>query len=967
MPELHYPRYLITERATLTDEDRRLVRRAWPKHNRLGLAYQIAFSRLTGRFPQQTPFEVYEDLVLFVAQDLGMEAEVIWDYARLQPAVSRHQDRLSSHLGLRRFSGLDTEEFQQFLFEEACRLEQTAALKARAIDFLRSHRYLVPADRTLRDLVAEQRQRARDQIFTRLHAMLSPATCKEIDALLDVTDDRHSLVQYLKEPPGQSSPRSMLAICKRLDRIESTGILSVDLSWVNNNFKKALARRARSSDAYRLRDLDDPHRYAVLASFLWETNRECMDQIVEMYHKLMLGIYLRSENALGEDFKKNRTSVKAMLQSFRTVGWPLLDQAAPPAVRLEKVFEHISPEKLREHLEKAEEWVLGKKSDAFPGVLNRFSYLRQFAPQLLEHLALKAEPGVDTEVLEAVEILREMNRTGKRKIPEDAPTDFIPKGLQRFVEEDAKINRSAYESATLTVLRDEIRCGNIYVPGSKSYVRLDDFFSPKEVWESRREAFFQRNGLPSDPNKVADFLTAKLNGAYDRFLANLPENSYVTIENDGWSFGSDPAEELLPEEQARLDALESFLSKKMRRVRLADLLIMVDNELNFTRHFISPEGGARRRVEEVCKVIATIIAHGCNIGPYNMAELTDGVTYKDIVRVTDWQMNEDTLRAALADIVNAILRLDTARVWGDGKAVSGDGQRFLLRRKVLHRTYSHKLRDYGLELYTFVADNFAPFYSIPKECTERDAPYALDGLLYHESDIAPEEFYCDTSGYVELNFLGFPMLGTRFCPRIKGLHRQWIYRIDTSRDYGPLTPIVCRKGHTIRMEKILPQWDRIAHFFDSLAMGYSTASTAMKRLISYGDQNAFYAGAREASHVFKSDFIVEILSDPAFRQRQRRGLLKGEQVHALTRDLYYGKRGRVDTRDFHRQASAASCLTTIVAAIVYFQIKEIERVLSEADPESVGVDTSMLEHVSPVGWHNVLLYGQHHLNRDLVR
>lgn len=41
------------------------------------------------------------------------------------------------------------------------------------------------------------------------------------------------------------------------------------------------------------------------------------------------------------------------------------------------------------------------------------------------------------------------------------------------------------------------------------------------------------------------------------------------------------------------------------------------------------------------------------------------------------------------------------------------------------------------------ADNYAPFYSIPSECTDRDATYALDGLLYNESDLAIEEHYTE--------------------------------------------------------------------------------------------------------------------------------------------------------------------------------------------------------------------------------
>ena len=41
-----------------------------------------------------------------------------------------------------------------------------------------------------------------------------------------------------------------------------------------------------------------------------------------------------------------------------------------------------------------------------------------------------------------------------------------------------------------------------------------------------------------------------------------------------------------------------------------------------------------------------------------------------------------------------------------------------------------------LEFYTFVADNYAPFYSLPIEYTDRDAAFVLDELLYNESELA---------------------------------------------------------------------------------------------------------------------------------------------------------------------------------------------------------------------------------------
>lgn len=214
-----------------------------------------------------------------------------------------------------------------------------------------------------------------------------------------------------------------------------------------------------------------------------------------------------------------------------------------------------------------------------------------------------------------------------------------------------------------------------------------------------------------------------------------------------------------------------------------------------------------------------------------MAQLTPGITYWQIKQVTDWQLTEEALRQALAKLVNAISSLEVTQAWGTGQASSSDGKRFRLRRKVLQQTYSPRFHDYAIEFYSFVADNYAPFYSTVIECTDRDAAYVLDGLLYNESDLALEEHYTDTHGYTEINFTAFAMLGRRFSPRIRGLQKQRIYRIDTVKDYGPLASLVDRAGRTIHMDWICDQWDRMGQFYASFENGHTTASTALKRLV----------------------------------------------------------------------------------------------------------------------------------------
>jgi hypothetical protein len=88
---------------SLTEEDFVQLARCRRPHNRLGFAYQVAFVRLLGRFPQQQPFELFEELVCFSAAQLGLDAGLIEFYRRRQPTISERQQTITDYLRLRPF------------------------------------------------------------------------------------------------------------------------------------------------------------------------------------------------------------------------------------------------------------------------------------------------------------------------------------------------------------------------------------------------------------------------------------------------------------------------------------------------------------------------------------------------------------------------------------------------------------------------------------------------------------------------------------------------------------------------------------------------------------------------------------------------------------------------------------------------------------------------------------------------
>lgn len=937
------------------------------QHNRLGFGYQLAFVRVANRFPRQNPLEVIQEILVFVSVQLNISTENIDAYAKRRQTIDEHRDNIRTYLGLHRLSASFIPQVKKIIFEEACRLEQTNSLVTRVEQFLRDQKILKPSDDTLQRLIGNQRKEARKYIFMKISDSLPVKFQKKLDSLLETNDRRQSALHELKQAPGRPTPSAVLKLTKKIEQIEETGILDLDLSWLNNNFQRSLTRYTKHCDANRLQELEPNHRYAALTCFLKQVYRDTVDHLVGMFDKLITKIYNKAQVDIDNHSKSQRKKIRESLKTFKSLTELILDDSINDTSLRQTLFEQIGEELLLNQKEAVEIWLNGKHSNTFNLVKSRFSYIRQFSPSLLKHIELQFEGDIDTSLSEAVNILRQMNDDNKRKLPDDVSVDFIPRKIRPLVESNGKIDKGAWECALLTIVRDEIKSGNISVGMSKRFGRLDNFFIPESKWHEQRKRFFLRSKLPENQSDVKRYLTKRLNKAYERFLEQLPQNTYARVDENGWHLSVDSAEQFDSDSKNQLESLKSWLADHMREIKLPELLIDVDNELKFSRYFMAANQQEKPKIEDVRATLATVMAHGCNIGSYTMAQLIEGVTYKRLKNITDWMITEENQREALAQVVNAISQLDITQYWGEGKSSSSDGQRFAMRRIVLQQTYSPKFNDFALEFYSFVADNYAPFYSLPIECTERDAPYVLDGLLYNESDLPLEEHYTDTHGYTENNFAAFAMLGRRFSPRIRGLQRQRIYRIDKQMDYQSLAPLVERKDRNLNIDWIVDQWDRLGHFYASLENGHVTASTAMKRLNGYTGKNHFYRANRELGRIFKTEHILQYMSDKALRQRTRKGLLKGEQIHALARDLNYGKRGRISTADLLEQKKSCSCMTLILASIIYWQAKEINRIIIECNPEDSNINISLIEHISPISWDNVILYGEYVLDKGLIR
>ena len=326
MRALSYSREQLASMAKFSDRDLEHIKQRRHDYTRLGFGYQLAFVRLLNGLPTQEPLEIIDEILTFVSLQLGIAAQCITQYEKRQPTISEHQELIRHYLDLRLFSSASA-EVEAFVFKESYSLEQTGALTARVREFLKQNQILEPSQDTIQRIIQTQREAARIAIYDQIYHALSDDVRQPLDALLETDETPYSPLYLLKQPPGSPSPAAFNKLAAKLEQIENMGILTLDMTWLNNNFQRTLARYARQCSLYRLRRLKEERRYAVLVCFLHQLHQDTLDAAVDMYDKLINKVHNRADKEIDAYLKKRRRQVHVSLSHYKKILDVLLSEA----------------------------------------------------------------------------------------------------------------------------------------------------------------------------------------------------------------------------------------------------------------------------------------------------------------------------------------------------------------------------------------------------------------------------------------------------------------------------------------------------------------------------------------------------------------------------------------------------------------------------------------------------------------
>jgi TnpA family transposase len=605
-------------------------------------------------------------------------------------------------------------------------------------------------------------------------------------------------------------------------------------------------------------------------------------------------------------------------------------------------------------------------------------------PRILEVLEFRSNNDTHRPLVQALDLIARYADSSQQYYPPDesVPLNAVVPAIWRTiivdqVEQDRgdkgdkgdkgrqkgqpRINRINYEICVLQTLRERLRCKEIWVVGANRYRNPEEDL-PAD-FDSRRIEYYEALRQPL----VVETFIQQLQGAMATELQaldkELPRNKHVKILDRGGGWISVTPLDPQPE-PVNLGRLKAEVGQRWPMTSLLDILKETDLRVNFSEQFKSStawESMDRATLQK--RLLLCLYALGTNAGLKRISTGDHDETYKDLQYVRRRFINRDQLRGAIAEVVNAILRVRLPHIWGEGTtACASDSKKFGAWDQNLMTEWHIRYGGRGVMIYWHVEKRSACIYSQLKSCSSSEVAAMIEGLLRHCTDMQVERNYVDSHGQSEVAFAFCKLLGFDLLPRLKGIHAQKLYRPESGKPdaYPNLQPVLTRP---INWELIRQQYDQMVKYATALRLGTAETEAILRRFTRNNLQHPTYQALAELGKAVKTIFLCRYLRSETLRREIHEGLNVIESWNSTNSFIFYGKSGEFATNRLEDQELAMLSLHLLQSCLVFINTLMLQQVLGEPGwlermkPEDLRALTPLIySHVNP--------YGTFRLNMD---
>lgn len=944
----------------LTETETALVNKYYTDSNRLGCALLLKYFQREGKFPQRKQ-DIPRVIIEHVASQLHLETTVFDYYRWGKGTIDRHHSQIRIFLGVRMGTVADANTFSDWLKTQSQLLEEHNYDRLKEIVYERYKELktepppLGRVDRIIRSAVNS----VDEQFYTITLKKLQAETLEKLEALLTTDDDtaeNTSPLFTLKSEAGAVTLKSVLSEIAKLERIHSLS-LPVNL-FVGVSRKRLLwcKQRIAVEDLHEIRRHPESIRYSLLAAFCHERKQEITDTLLELLINIIHKIGSRAVHRVNKRVIKEIKRVQGKNKLLFDVASASLDH---PEGKVKDIIYPIAGEQTLRDL--IQEFKLSGSYEQQVQSIMRGSYsnhYRRMVPVLLKALTFCSTNETSKSMFIALDLIRKYADKNQVHYAEEEQVpleNIVPDSWLPLVKQGQRINRISYELCVLKILRDKLRCKEMYAQEAYRYRNPDedlpsDFaLKQKEYYADLHQPLSADEFIATQKKQMQEALTM-LDGGMQR-------NKKVEIigrNGKPWIKVSP----LDPQPEPRnLASLKVEVGNRWSQVYLLDILKEADLRIGFTNLFKSPTSHEILSSETLqIRLLLCLYGLGTNAGIKRVASGAQ-INYRDLLYILRRFVNKDSLRASIAEVANAVLRERDIAIWGEATSLASDSKKFGAWDQNLMTEWHIRYRGPGIMVYWHVEKKALCIYSQIKRCSSSEVAAMIEGVLRHATDMNVEKDYVDSHGQDEAAFAFCYMLDFQLLPRLKGIGRQKLYRPEAgdSKAYANLQPILSRP---INWEPIGKHYDDFIKYTTALKQGTADAEAILSRFTrnKNGVKHPAFQAILEFGKVRKTIFLCEYLNSEALRQEIEEGLNVVENWNSANNFIWYGKGGEIAVNNKEDQELAILSLHLLQICMVYVNTLFVQKILSEKEwldkmqsEDFRGLTPLFYSHVNPYG------------------
>ena len=908
--------------------------------HRLAVALQVGFLRMAGRPLLQ--WQVIPAVILeFLGEQLQIEAPTIASLRALyqyRTTLFNHQSFAGSILGFQPMEERPRRGLMAHLNREAEAARTADQLILSAKRWLYEHRYLIPAERRIQDLVRHAIAQAELAMFERVCQEIPEAVRTEWMRQLfepDPTDFTQSIPEWLQEPPRHRSKKNVRREVAKLAYMKAQRMDEYPLSAFPLERLRVYSQRMIRRRPARFHALAEPRRTLELVSFCRITLLEVTDVILRLFERTLTEI-VREARARAEHRELQQAGESRQL--IEEVTGIIHDPSLPAEAmrdRLRLLLPAPAAPLPRSRADRVrKELVFGVRpiSELF---------------WILTGLTLEAEP--THPVMQAVEQLKSLYGQFDPVLPTDVSCAFAPRWNSLVQSPDRHLAFYAFAAATVLALRRSLRNGSIWVPHSFSYRHRDAMFIPAHHWETHRAGFYRQLMLPQDVEEFLRPLKANLSAALSA-LAEAVEAGEIVVEENQLRIHPLQVQPV----PSSLDETRIAMFRKIGPVQFPDLMIEVDSHIRYSWTLL---GRPPRSEKELVALYAALVALGTEMDAPGVAKMlpSSSEVSEELIRDLMHLLDEgQPLKQANALAVDFMRRHPITQLWGGGTLASADMMSLDVSRQLWNARADPRRHTHAVGIYTHILDQWGIIYDQPIVLNQRQAGAAIEGAVRQET-IRLERVSVDTHGYTDAAMGWSKIMGFDLCPRLAHLRERRLFVPKDVAVPDVLTPVV---ESIASLKQVSAGWDGFVRVAASIYGGWTSAALALQRFGSAARGDPIYKAAVMLGKLFRTLYLCDLLSNPSFRREVFGILDHGESIHSLQRAIHSGAVGPKEGRRQDEMIAISGALTFLANLVMAWNIVQMQRVIDRWHTErNPFADPTVLAHIAPVHFGQVNFKG----------